>query len=121
MKTLFVAVYLGALLLVCGLAFAEQPAVDVNSYAYKYRNVNYVYESDGLGTIFGEKNALRRGKGYKAPETYAYRVTKDSAWNYTLYKLRYTYQKDKDGHSDVDLAFTEDGYYKVLFRRTQEF
>lgn len=85
------------------------------------KNVNYVYESDGLGTVFGEKNAFHRGKPWRPDLGLAYSATHKMGYDYTLFHLRYTYEVDADGYSDIDTYFTEDGYWQVQVRRTVEF
>jgi len=84
-------------------------------------NVNYIYESDGLGTVFGEKNALHRGRAWRPEIGLAYSATHKMGYDYTLFHLRYTYEADADGYSDIDAYFTEDGYWQVQVRRTVHF
>ena len=85
------------------------------------KNVNYVYQSDGLGTIFGEKNALHRGKQWRPDLGLAYSATHNMGYTYTLYHLRYTYASDANGSSDIDGYFTEDGFWQVQLRRKVRF
>lgn len=85
------------------------------------KNVNYTYESDGLGTIFGKKNALRARKPWQPNVGLAYSVTHRMGYNYTLTHLRYTYQADENGSSDIDSYLTEDGFWQVQLRRTNKF